>query len=80
MGGIRLGFDHCQPLDSVEVTISANEGCVDGQRRRSNPEVVFIERKAAAVLGSLDVCIPVTGCRWDRFTRQNSEQTQRLHF
>ena len=60
-GVIGLGFDHCQPLDRMEVTISANERCIDGQRGRSNPEVVLVERKAAALLSSLDICIPVTG-------------------
>jgi hypothetical protein len=45
----------------MEVTISANERCVDGERGRSNPEVVFIERNATALLRSLDICIPVAG-------------------
>jgi hypothetical protein len=45
----------------MQVTIPANERCVDGQRGRSNPEIVLIERKAAALLISLDICIPVSG-------------------
>jgi len=79
-GVIWLELDHCQPLDCMEVTVSADERCVDGKCGRSNPEVVLIERKPAALLRSLHICIPITGCRWDRLTRQNGEQTRRFPF
>ena len=46
----------------MEVTISGNERCVDGQRGRGNPEVILIKRKPAALLRSLYICIAVTGC------------------
>jgi hypothetical protein len=45
----------------MEITIPANECCVDGHRGRSNPEVALIERKAAALLSSFDISIPVSG-------------------
>ena len=43
-------------------------------------KVVFIERKATALLSSLDIRIPIGSGGGDRFTRQYGEEVPRLRF
>ena len=58
-GGIRPGFDNGEPFDRLEIAVAAKRHA-DSECGCSDPEVVLIEWKAAALLRHLDIRVLVT--------------------
>ena len=75
-----LAFNQHKPFDFPEVAVAADEGCVQVDGGCGDPEVVLIQRKATALLRSLDVGAPIGSGGGDWFTGQYGEQVAGFPF
>jgi len=73
-GVIRLWFNQSEPFDFLKVTVEADNGGFPGESGRGNPEVVLVQRKAAALLSRLHSRVPIANGGGDRLARQYREQ------
>jgi hypothetical protein len=68
-GNTRLRLNHREPCYSLEIAVSGDKSCVYGEGGCSYPEIVLIERQAAALLRDFDFRVQIAGGRPDRLTR-----------
>ena len=67
------GANHGESLYGLKIAVAANKRCIQGEGHRRDPKIVLIERKAAALLRSLQRGIAISGGGRDGLTWQDRE-------